>query len=172
MTKLLRLATCILKNYYLLIPRYQHGQEPHRTSQAPKKISVDIFLSYHPAGERRSTQTVYYKVNGYSVPWECPICLCTRQGVSSGSNFHRRYANFREHDIAIFYSLGKKGVGCHSVWCSWVTTKGHRKPSSAGCTLGLPAGVTGLLSAGGGSLDSDIHLHLFTGCVQISFRCF
>lgn len=158
---LLRLLTWTFLNYYLWIPKYQHRQEPQRTAQTLKKKSADNFLSFcHPAGGRRSTQTVNYRLLVVAFP----------------GNAWFAFAQLGVYPVAlsaIFHSLRKKGVGCHSVWYSWVTTKGYRKPSSACCTLRLPAGVTGLLIAGGGSLDIDLSTCTFSLVVYTAvFRHF
>lgn len=158
---LLRLVTWTFLNYYLWIPKYQHRQEPQRTAQTLKKKSADNFLSFcHPAGGRRSTQTVNYRVTGCSAPWECLICLCTTQGVSSCSKCH--------------FSLSWK----ERSWMSQcLIFMGHNKgiQETQQCLLHLE-----VVSWGDRPADSRwgqlghwlVYLHLFTGCVHSSFSTF
>lgn len=81
-------------------------------------------------------------------------------------------ASLREHDSTIFYSLGKKGVGCHSVNIHGGQQRDTRAAQQC-LHLGVASwGYRTAVSKWGQHAHWPMRLHLFTSCLPISFRHF
>lgn len=158
--------------YYLWIPRYQYGQKPQRScSDAVRKTFCRLFSLPLSSSrwEETNTQWNIGLLGGLfpKNPWFASALLLRAYPVAL--IFIQLYTSLREHDSTTFYSLGKNGVGCHSVNIHGsqqkdTTTAQNCPAMSASRNSWL--GLQDCCQQAGQRGHWLIYLHLFTSCFR------